>query len=102
MSRYRIASVEELPIGTMKRVECGEQKLCVANLEECGIRAIDDICTHEQESLSEGEIWKCEVECPLHGSRFSFVTGEVTGLPAEQPTRVYDVSVEGDDVYVEL
>jgi 3-phenylpropionate/trans-cinnamate dioxygenase ferredoxin subunit len=102
MSRHRIADLSDLPVGTMKLVEVDGRPLCVANLEECGIRAIDDLCTHEQESLSEGEIWKCEVECPQHGSRFSFLTGEVVGLPAEQSTRVYEVTVEGNDVYVQL
>lgn len=102
MTRHRIASVDELAVGTMKLIEVEDRRLCVANLKECGIRALDDRCTHEDESLSEGEIVNCEVECPQHGSRFSFETGEVTGLPAEQPARTYEIEVEGDDVYVEI
>ncbi len=42
------------------------------------------------------------IECPAHGSRFNVQTGQITGLPAVIPARVYPVTVEGDDVYVEV
>jgi 3-phenylpropionate/trans-cinnamate dioxygenase ferredoxin subunit len=41
-----------------------------------------------------------ELECWKHGSAFSLVTGAPNTLPATQPVTVYDVTVEGDDVYV--
>nr|AJW29373.1 hypothetical protein plasmid201_185 [Sphingomonas sp. NS2] len=40
------------------------------------------------------------MECPAHSSRFSFLTGEVTGVPAWIPVKVYPVEVEGDKIYV--
>jgi 3-phenylpropionate/trans-cinnamate dioxygenase ferredoxin subunit len=43
-----------------------------------------------------------DVECPQHGSRFNLVTGKVTGLPAVIPATTYPVSVEGDEVYIEV
>jgi len=42
------------------------------------------------------------VECPQHGSRFSLVTGRVTGLPAVIPAQTYPVSVEGEEIFVEV
>jgi 3-phenylpropionate/trans-cinnamate dioxygenase ferredoxin subunit len=60
------------------------------------------VCTHEEFSLSEGELWGMDVECPQHGSRFNLVTGKVTGLPAVIPATTYPVSVEGEDIFVEV
>ena len=39
--------------------------------------AVDDECSHEDYSLSEGEVWaeECEIECPRHGSTFDLRTG---------------------------
>ena len=69
---------------------------------EGGYHAIDDQCTHANVSLAEGEVDGCTLECWLHGSRFDLRTGEPTGPPATIPVAVYDVRVDGDDVYVAL
>ncbi len=86
----------------MRKVSVDGEDLCLAHAEDGAFYAISDLCTHEEYSLSEGELWGLEVECPAHGSRFDLRTGQVTGLPAVTPARVYKVSVEGDDVYVEV
>jgi 3-phenylpropionate/trans-cinnamate dioxygenase ferredoxin component len=58
--------------------------------------AIYDVCSHEEVSLSEGEVDGCTIECWLHGSRFDLRTGKPTGLPATKPVPVYPVKIEGD------
>jgi nitrite reductase/ring-hydroxylating ferredoxin subunit len=80
----------------------GAVPVCLAHAEDGHFYAIGDTCTHEEFSLSEGELWGMDVECPQHGSRFNLLTGKVTGLPAVVPARTYSVSVEGEDVYVEV
>jgi 3-phenylpropionate/trans-cinnamate dioxygenase ferredoxin subunit len=42
----------------------------------------------------------CEVQCPLHDSRFSLVDGRPTGLPATKPVKTYAVRIDGDDILV--
>jgi 3-phenylpropionate/trans-cinnamate dioxygenase ferredoxin subunit len=64
------------------------------------VYAIHDVCSHANVALSEGEVEDETIECWLHGSRFSLVTGRPTGLPATQPVPVYPVTIDGDDVYV--
>ena len=64
--------------------------------------AIDDICSHANVSLSEGEVEDCQIECWLHGSRFDLRTGKPSGLPATEPVPVYPVKIEGDDVLVSV
>ena len=64
--------------------------------------AINDVCSHADVSLSEGEVDGCTLECWLHGSRFDLRTGDPTGLPAITPVAVYAVTVdgEGDDAMI--
>ena len=64
--------------------------------------AISDICSHGQVSLSDGEVTGCLVECWLHGSQFDVRTGKPVQLPAIKPVPVYPVSIEGDNVLVDV
>ena len=102
MARFRVASVAEVPAESLKRVDAGRTPVCLAHAEDGNFYALNDVCTHEEFSLSEGELWDMDVECPQHGSRFNLVTGKVTGLPAVIPATTYPVTVEGDEVFVEV
>jgi 3-phenylpropionate/trans-cinnamate dioxygenase ferredoxin component len=102
LARFRVASTGELPVEELKRVDAGGTPVCLAHAEDGNYYALNDICTHEEFYLSEGELWGMDVECPQHGSRFNLVTGKVTGLPAVIPAKTYPVTVEGEDVYVEV
>ena len=102
MARYRVASVDEMPVESMKKAEAGRTAVCVAHAEDGNFYALDDVCTHEEFSLCDGELWGMDVECPQHGSRFNLATGKVTGLPAVIPAKTYPVTVEGNDVFVEV
>ena len=65
--------------------------------------AIGDTCTHEDFSLSEGEVFDdATVECALHGSRFDLRTGEALSLPATGSAGSYQVWVEGGVIKVEV
>jgi 3-phenylpropionate/trans-cinnamate dioxygenase ferredoxin subunit len=102
LARFRVASVAEVPDESLKRVDAGRTPVCLAHAEDGHFYALNDTCTHEEFSLSEGELWGMDVECPQHGSRFNLVTGKVTGLPAVIPATTYAVTVEGEDVFVEV
>jgi 3-phenylpropionate/trans-cinnamate dioxygenase ferredoxin subunit len=102
MSRHRVAAIDDLPVDSMAKVIVDGEEICLAHAEDGNFYAIGDVCTHEDFSLSEGELWGMSVECPQHGSRFDLRTGKVTGLPAVIPARTYPVVVEGDEVFVEV
>jgi len=102
LARFRVASVAEVPVDSLKKVEAGRTPVCLARAEDGNFYALNDICTHEEFNLSEGELWGMDVECPQHGSRFNLVTGKVTGLPAVIPATTYPVTVDGDDLIVDV
>jgi 3-phenylpropionate/trans-cinnamate dioxygenase ferredoxin subunit len=102
MAKHLVGKIQDLAVDTMKKVVLDGEEICLAHAGDGNYYAINDICTHEEYSLSDGEMWGLDVECPAHGSRFNLLTGAVTGLPAVVPIRTFPVSLEGDDVYVEV
>lgn len=65
--------------------------------------AIGDTCTHEEWSLSEGELVDDHtVECALHGAQFDLRTGDAICLPATGNAGHYEVVVEDGIVKVKL
>lgn len=70
--------------------------------EEGEVYAIDDTCTHQDASLAAGWLEDCRVECPLHESTFSLITGEVDQPPAKKGVRTHQVQVTDGEVFVEL
>jgi len=97
----RACALADVPEQGAVRVTVDGEVLAVI-LDEGELHAISDTCTHEDVSLSEGEIEDGEVECWLHGSRFDLVTGRPTCLPATRPVAVYPVTTDGHDVLVDI
>jgi 3-phenylpropionate/trans-cinnamate dioxygenase ferredoxin subunit len=63
--------------------------------------ALEDLCTHDDGPLHEGEVEEGAIVCPRHGARFDLRTGRGT-LPAPRPVKVFPVRVEGEVVYLDL
>lgn len=99
--RVEVGLLEELPRGRGHRVEFGPHRVALFRVGD-EVYAIGDRCSHAEASLSEGELYGTEVECPRHGSAFDVTTGEVLGLPATRPVPVYRVAVEDGTVYLEV
>ncbi len=95
----KVAEVSDLTPGKMKTVEVGDEQILLANVNGT-IHAVDDICSHAYAFLSEGDLGGEEVECPLHGSVFSVITGEALTPPANESLRVFEVRIEGQDVLI--
>jgi 3-phenylpropionate/trans-cinnamate dioxygenase ferredoxin subunit len=98
----RACAVDELPEAGAIQVIIDGDAYAIVRDEEGGIHALEDRCTHAEVALSEGEVEDCSIECWLHGSRFDLTTGAPLELPAVTPVRVYAVTVEGGEVFVDL
>ena len=62
--------------------------------------AIEDVCTHDGEALTGGEVEGGEIVCPRHGARFCLRTGEALTPPAYEPVRVFEIKIEGGHLWV--
>jgi 3-phenylpropionate/trans-cinnamate dioxygenase ferredoxin subunit len=98
----RVCGVVDLPDVGVLRFLVQDVPVAVVRDEDGGLHAVGDTCSHAEVSLSEGEVEGCCLECWLHGSRFDLVTGRPTSLPAIWPIPVYPVTVDGDDVLVDV
>ncbi|MDN4476980.1 non-heme iron oxygenase ferredoxin subunit [Demequina sp. SYSU T00192] len=76
--------------------------VAIVRADDGDFYAIDDLCTHGEVSLSEGDVDGCHVECWAHGSRFDVRTGEPDELPAITPVKTYPTRVEGERVLVDV
>ncbi len=103
MSWVDLFPADELAEGKARRVDVAGHRLCVVKCKGA-FRVIDDECTHEDYSLSEGEVMVefCEIECPQHASTFDLESGEPTCLPATRPVRVYQCRVEDGTLQAEV
>src|ERR671933_2987533 len=102
MAKHLVGKIDDVEEDSMKKCVLDGETICLAHAEDGKYYAIADTCTHEEYSLSEGELWDMAVECPRHGSRFDVRTGRVTGLPAVIPAKTYPVTVENGEVFVEV
>lgn len=70
------------------------------------VYAIDDLCSHAEVALSEGDVRGCHIECWMHGSAFDVRTGQPDCPPAVKAVRTYPVSINEADgtptVFVEI
>lgn len=93
------ARVEDVEPEQGFRIEIDGEPIAIWNVEG-EFYATSDVCTHEETSLVDGDLWGSVIECPLHGAQFDVRTGDVLSLPAIFPLPTYPVKVEGGTIYV--
>lgn len=94
-----IATTDEVKPGERIIVEIGRKWIAVFNVDGT-YYAVEDVCTHDDGPLAEGELFGCEIECPRHGARFDLRTGAVTAPPALVPVPTYEVRVTDNQIEI--
>ncbi|WP_024302711.1 non-heme iron oxygenase ferredoxin subunit [Pseudogulbenkiania sp. MAI-1] len=94
-----VAPADEFEPGSFRTLDVDGVPVAVFNVNG-RYYAIEDLCTHEAETLSEGDILDENIICPRHGSMFSLVTGEALTPPAYEPVATFPVRVENGMVQV--
>jgi 3-phenylpropionate/trans-cinnamate dioxygenase ferredoxin subunit len=99
-----IGKTTDVPEGEVRRFVANRIEVAVANLGNGVFLAVDDVCSHAEASLSEGEVDVEDetIECPRHGSVFDLRTGRPRSLPATLPVLAFRVKVEGETIMIEL
>ena len=97
----RVASLAEVPPGTLRGVRAGNQEIVLANVEG-DVYALLDRCSHQDFPLSDGELDGDRLECIYHGATFDVCSGRAMGLPAIRPVRTFPVEIRDGAVFVEV
>lgn len=102
-----IGALDDFVEGVPRRIELpaadGHGAVAVIRIDD-DLYAIGDRCTHQDISLSEGEVDRDErtLECWKHGSAFSLTSGEPLSLPATKPVPTYTVTVRDGRVLLQV
>ncbi|MDE1869696.1 MAG: Rieske 2Fe-2S domain-containing protein [Candidatus Micrarchaeota archaeon] len=101
MAKIEVGKVSEIPVGQMKSVTKGDNRILVANVEG-KLHAMRAICHHEGGPLDEGTLSGKEVTCPWHGSMWDVTTGKLIWFATHlEDEPIYPVIIEGEKVFVE-
>lgn len=101
MTVERVGRLDDMDACSVRQVTVDGHVIALVRIDD-DVYAIGDVCSHQNISLSEGEVL-CEdrqLECWKHGSAFSLVDGEPSALPATKPVPVYDVCVVDGEIEV--
>ena len=101
MDKIKVLNISELENNQSTVVNVNDKEIAVFNVEG-EFFAIDDRCSHADESLSEGEVYDCKVECPAHGAEFDLKTGEALTPPASKSVSCYHTSTDESSIYIEV
>jgi len=96
-----VCEVSDIPENEMRCVSLADRNVLVANTSS-GFFVSDEMCTHEDARLCDGNLNGTLVKCPLHGSRFELTTGAVLDDPADEPLKIYPVTIENGKVIILL
>ncbi|WP_043263154.1 bifunctional 3-phenylpropionate/cinnamic acid dioxygenase ferredoxin subunit [Streptomyces sp. CT34] len=93
-----VRHLDDLPLGESVRIDTAPP---IAVLNADGeLYAIDDTCTHQDASLTDGWVEGCLVECPLHAASFDRRTGAPARRRARRAVRTRPVTVANGTVHV--
>ncbi len=95
----RACQVDEVPEPGSLRVEFDDIDVAIVR-SDGELYAIEDVCSHAEVALSEGDVEGATIECWMHGSCFDLRSGAPTGPPATEPIEVFDVQVTDGVVHV--
>jgi nitrite reductase/ring-hydroxylating ferredoxin subunit len=97
----KVAETKDVAPGTGKVVEVEGRSIALFNVAGT-FHVIDNTCSHEGGPLGEGELAEEVVTCPWHGATFNVKTGAAIGPPAVESVQRFPVTIQGNDVMVEV
>lgn len=101
MSWQRVASLDDVEVGAALRVDLAEP-VCLVRTAPTQVKAVHDVCSHEEYDLHSGWVEGSTIECALHGSTFDLDSGQPETLPAVDPVPVYACRVVDGEIEVDL
>jgi 3-phenylpropionate/trans-cinnamate dioxygenase ferredoxin subunit len=94
----RVAAVDEIPPGGRKSIVVDEMPALLIRIGD-DFYAIEDVCTHDGQPLTDGPLHGSEITCPRHGARFDVKTGRALCMPAIEPVATFDIEVRDGAVF---
>lgn len=94
-----VGAAGDVPRGEHRVYEVDGRFVAVYNVQD-ELYAIEDVCTHDGNPLSDGPVEGTEVICTRHGARFCLKTGAALTPPAYEPVATHAVERRDGRLYV--
>ncbi|HAW29843.1 MAG TPA: biphenyl 2,3-dioxygenase [Planctomycetaceae bacterium] len=94
-----IASINDFGDADRLEVFLGDTPALLIRIQDQFL-AIEDVCTHDGQPLTNGCIEEGAIICPRHGARFDLKTGKALCMPATKPIQTFEVEVRDQKIYV--
>jgi metal-sulfur cluster biosynthetic enzyme/nitrite reductase/ring-hydroxylating ferredoxin subunit len=98
MTATALADHDELASGERKSIFVDDIPALLIRLHDQYF-AIEDVCSHDGQPLTDGEIDGGAIECPRHGARFDLQSGKPLCMPATAPIQTFAIKVRPEGIF---
>ena len=100
MPFVRVASLAQLPPGTLTEAVVGENSYAVCNVDG-EIHALDGICPHAGGPLGQGALHGDIIVCPWHAWEYNCSTATAVG-DEDLKLEKFPTKIENGDVFIDV
>lgn len=95
----RVAAVTEIPPNGRKSIIVDDVPALLVRVGN-DFFAVEDVCSHDGQPLTDGPVADGAITCPRHGAKFDLKTGKAVCMPATRGIQTFAVQVRDGDVFV--
>ena len=96
-----VADADGIADGEVKTFQVEAYRVAVARANG-QLYAVQDLCSHDDGPLGDGDLEGYAIVCPRHGAKFDIRTGAVLAMPAAAPIETFPVMEKDGRIYVAL
>jgi 3-phenylpropionate/trans-cinnamate dioxygenase ferredoxin subunit len=94
-----VAASDAIPDGEVRTFVVEGHRIAVARALG-QLYAVEDLCSHDDGPLGDGELEEYAIVCPRHGAKFDVRTGAVVAMPAAAPIEAFPVMEKDGQVHI--
>ena len=95
----RVAAVTEIPPNGRKSIIVDDVPALLVRVGN-DFFAVEDVCSHDGQPLTDGPVADGAITCPRHGAKFDLKTGHALCMPATRGIETFAVQVRDGEVFV--
>ncbi len=96
-----VADADGIADGEVKTFQVEAHRVAVARANG-QLYAVQDLCSHDDGPLGDGDLEEYAIVCPRHGAKFDIRTGEVLAMPAAAPIETFPVMEKDGRIHIAL
>jgi len=101
MVKVRAGNVNDFYEGSKKLMTLNMRQVLIVRTDG-QFFAVEGRCSHMGIPLDRGTVFEGKIRCPAHGAIFDLATGKVVQNPQARDIKVYPVTIEGDELFVDI